>query len=85
MAYPSATTLVDENTDWPFVRSTVFHDVVDSTNDRAAALVREGRLGLPLAVSARTPDPGRGRGSNEWWSDAGSLTFTIAIDPAHMA
>jgi BirA family biotin operon repressor/biotin-[acetyl-CoA-carboxylase] ligase len=25
---------------------------------------------------------GRGRGSHRWWSDAGSLTFTIALDPA---
>jgi len=77
MVYP----IVDENSAWPFVRSTVFHDDVDSTSDRAAALVREGRLGLPLAVWARTQTRGRGRGSHEWWSDAGSLTFTIAIDP----
>ena len=25
---------------------------------------------------------GRGRGENQWWSDEGSLTFTIALDPA---
>ncbi len=24
---------------------------------------------------------GRGRGTHEWWSDSGSLTFTLAIDP----
>jgi BirA family transcriptional regulator, biotin operon repressor / biotin---[acetyl-CoA-carboxylase] ligase len=24
---------------------------------------------------------GRGRGDNQWWSDEGSLTFTIALDP----
>ena len=37
---------------------------------------------LPLAVWAKSQTRGRGRGSHRWWSDAGSLTFTLAIDPA---
>ena len=28
---------------WPFVKTTLAYDVVDSTSDRAAELVREGR------------------------------------------
>ena len=37
---------------------------------------------LPLAVRAHRQTRGRGRGDHTWWSDAGSLTFTLAIDPA---
>jgi BirA family biotin operon repressor/biotin-[acetyl-CoA-carboxylase] ligase len=57
-------------------------DEVDSTSDRAAELVRPGGLTLPLCVWARRQTRGRGRGDHSWWSDAGSLTFTLAIDPA---
>jgi BirA family biotin operon repressor/biotin-[acetyl-CoA-carboxylase] ligase len=72
---------------WPFVRTLVTHDVVDSTNDQAAALVRAANAELPLAVWARRQTHGRGSGSHAWWSDSGSLTFTLAIDPAahHLA
>jgi BirA family transcriptional regulator, biotin operon repressor / biotin---[acetyl-CoA-carboxylase] ligase len=64
-----------------FVRSFVARDVVDSTNDYAAALARGGSYALPLVVRARHQTDGRGRGTNRWWSDAGSLTFTLAINP----
>jgi BirA family transcriptional regulator, biotin operon repressor / biotin---[acetyl-CoA-carboxylase] ligase len=67
---------------WPFVRTLAKYDVLDSTSDRASELVREGDAELPLAVWARTQARGRGRGTNSWWSDPGSLTFTLAIDPA---
>jgi len=72
----------DERHPWPFVRTLVKYEVLDSTSDRAAELVREGSAELPLAVWARSQTRGRGRGTNRWWSDAGSLTFTLAIDPA---
>jgi BirA family biotin operon repressor/biotin-[acetyl-CoA-carboxylase] ligase len=67
---------------WPFVRTMAVYEVVESTSDRAAQLVHEGADALPLAVWSRTQTRGRGRGSHQWWSDAGSLTFTMAIDPA---
>ncbi len=67
---------------WPFVQTMVERDVVDSTSDIAAELVREGSAALPLAVWGHRQTCGRGRGTNEWWSDEGSLTFTLAIDPA---
>jgi BirA family transcriptional regulator, biotin operon repressor / biotin---[acetyl-CoA-carboxylase] ligase len=68
--------------DWPFVNTFVKFEVLDSTSDRAAELVRGGSAELPLAVWAQRQTRGRGRGSNQWWSDAGSLTFTLAINPA---
>ena len=37
---------------------------------------------LPLLVWADVQTLGRGRGDNQWWSDEGSLTFTIGLDPA---
>ncbi len=67
---------------WPLVRTLVAVPEVDSTSDRAAELVRAGIVALPLAVWARRQWRGRGRGSHSWWSDAGSLLFTLAIDPA---
>jgi BirA family transcriptional regulator, biotin operon repressor / biotin---[acetyl-CoA-carboxylase] ligase len=60
----------------------VERDVVDSTNNVAAELLREGGVALPMAVRARRQERGRGRGDHAWWSDAGSLTFTLAIEPA---
>jgi BirA family transcriptional regulator, biotin operon repressor / biotin---[acetyl-CoA-carboxylase] ligase len=72
---------MNETTGWPFVNTAVAYDFVDSTSDRAADLVRVGRCALPLVVWARRQTQGRGRGTHEWWSDAGSLTLTLAIDP----
>ncbi len=37
---------------------------------------------LPLVVLANRQTQGRGRGTNWWWSDEGSLTFTLALDPS---
>jgi BirA family biotin operon repressor/biotin-[acetyl-CoA-carboxylase] ligase len=67
--------------EWPFVRTLLIYDEVDSTNDRAVGLIREGTVALPMAVWARRQTRGRGRGTHSWWSDTGSLTFTMAIDP----
>jgi BirA family biotin operon repressor/biotin-[acetyl-CoA-carboxylase] ligase len=67
---------------WPFVRTLIAVEEVDSTSDHAAGLVREGIVALPMAVWARRQTRGRGRGSHSWWSDAGSLLFTLALDPS---
>jgi BirA family transcriptional regulator, biotin operon repressor / biotin---[acetyl-CoA-carboxylase] ligase len=67
--------------DWPFVRTLLTCADLDSTSDRAAGLIREEGIELPMAVWAMRQTRGRGRGSHSWWSDAGSLTFTLAIDP----
>lgn len=65
----------------PYVRTTVMCEVVDSTNDLARQMLSDGRAELPLLVRAERQTAGRGRGGNKWWSDEGSLTFTLAIDP----
>lgn len=66
---------------WPFVRRMIERAEVDSTSDLAARVVREGKSPLPICVWALRQTRGRGRGDHTWWSDDGSLTFTLAIDP----
>jgi BirA family biotin operon repressor/biotin-[acetyl-CoA-carboxylase] ligase len=67
---------------WPFIRTLVHREVVASTSDLARELIVAGEPGPPFAVRADRQTRGRGRGANRWWSDPGSLTFTIALDPA---
>ncbi len=64
-----------------FARTILLVDQLDSTSDHAAELIRQASHELPLVVWARRQMRGRGRGAHEWWSDSGSLTFTLAIDP----
>ena len=47
---------------WPFVRTMIDLDEVDSTSDRAARMVQGADIPLPLCVWARrqTPRPGQG-------------------------
>jgi BirA family biotin operon repressor/biotin-[acetyl-CoA-carboxylase] ligase len=47
----------------------------------AMALAEPARP-APFAVWARRQTRGRGQRANAWWSDEGSLTFTLVIDPA---
>ena len=58
------------------------HPTLTSTNDRA----REIALDLPAdetaLVIADEQTAGRGRGSNRWWTGAGSLAFSLVFDPA---
>jgi BirA family biotin operon repressor/biotin-[acetyl-CoA-carboxylase] ligase len=65
----------------PFVRTIVDREVVGSTSDVARDVIGAG-CDLPLLVRARRQTKGRGRGSNGWWSDEGSLTVTFGLDPA---
>lgn len=54
---------------------------LDSTNDQAKQFIRQGtELLLPTLVIADQQSNGRGRGSNTWWSSAGSLTFSVVYD-----
>ena len=69
-------------TELPFVWTVLKRDVAESTSDLARLLSRASFVSLPLVVWANRQTRGRGRGTNLWWSDAGSLTFTIALDPA---
>jgi BirA family transcriptional regulator, biotin operon repressor / biotin---[acetyl-CoA-carboxylase] ligase len=66
---------------WPLARTVVDREELESTNDMARSLLQSGLSQLPLLVRARRQTHGRGRGENAWWSDAGSLTFTLGLDP----
>jgi len=60
------------------------YDSVDSTSDEARRLLlgESPIRSLPFVVWADRQTKGRGRNRREWWSDEGSLTFTVALDPA---
>jgi BirA family biotin operon repressor/biotin-[acetyl-CoA-carboxylase] ligase len=66
----------------PFARTVLRRPVVDSTNDLARSMLLQGLDELPFLIWADRQTLGRGRGDNQWWSDEGSLTFTLALDPA---
>jgi BirA family biotin operon repressor/biotin-[acetyl-CoA-carboxylase] ligase len=65
----------------PFVKTVRAFETLASTSDTAKELVELGGIELPLLVTAKRQTTGRGRGDHVWWSGAGSLTFTLAIDP----
>jgi BirA family biotin operon repressor/biotin-[acetyl-CoA-carboxylase] ligase len=66
----------------PFAATVLTYDSLGSTSARAAEILAEGQAALPLLVTTRRQTAGRGRGDHAWWSDEGSLTFTIGLDPA---
>jgi BirA family transcriptional regulator, biotin operon repressor / biotin---[acetyl-CoA-carboxylase] ligase len=63
-----------------FVRQVLFRCVLRSTNDRAVQLAARANLHLPMRVLAERQTAGRGRGTNQWWSARGSLTFSLLLD-----
>jgi|SRR5579864_5918440 len=70
---------------FPFVKTVEYREVVTSTSDVAKELVCDAKVALPLLVWAKKQTAGRGREGRTWWSDEGSLTFTLVIDPAKHA
>ena len=66
---------------FPFVENLIVRDEAESTNDLARELVQGPGFVLPATIRAVRQTRGRGRGNNAWWSDEGSLTFTLALDP----
>lgn len=67
---------------WPFVRAEYHRVEVDSTNDWAHRLIDQGAMPtLPALVWVDRQTRGRGQGANSWWSDDGSLTASVVIDP----
>ena len=62
-----------------FVAAVAHFAELGSTNDWAKeyALVADGVL--PLLVLADRQTAGRGRSANRWWSDLGSLTFSVVL------
>jgi BirA family biotin operon repressor/biotin-[acetyl-CoA-carboxylase] ligase len=67
-----------------FVRQVDYLPVVDSTNTCAAEWAKSGKANLPLLVLADHQTAGRGRGTNRWWTDDGSLAFSLLIDETWM-
>ncbi len=59
------------------------HDFAElpSTSDEARRLLGQGATELPFLIRTRRQTAGRGRGTNRWYSDEGSLTLTLALDP----
>lgn len=72
------------STAWPFVQRMLIFEELDSTNTtaRAIALDPDRREPLPLGLWARRQTRGRGQRESSWWSDEGSLTFSLLLDPA---
>lgn len=68
-------------TEWPFVKELWSFDELGSTSTVARSMIDDGSSALPFAVWARRQTRGRGQRQNAWWSDEGSLTFTLALDP----
>jgi BirA family biotin operon repressor/biotin-[acetyl-CoA-carboxylase] ligase len=56
-----------------------WYPTVESTSDQAAQLRHRGELFAPAVVLAGEQTAGRGRGTNAWWSAAGSLTVTFVL------
>ena len=73
--------IVDET----FVRHVNYHESVESTNTKALDLCRrQTSLEGPLLILASEQTLGRGRGSNQWWSSDGALTFSLVINPQQL-
>jgi BirA family biotin operon repressor/biotin-[acetyl-CoA-carboxylase] ligase len=69
--------LIREST---FVASLDYHDSIPSTNDHALSLLSKSALRTPALILTARQTAGRGRGSNRWWSTAGSLTFSLVLN-----
>jgi len=60
---------------------------LDSTSSHLARIWRSGELSAdqtPVVVTTKSQTAGRGRGDHQWFSDHGSLTFTLGIRPAEL-
>jgi len=64
-----------------FLRGVRHFEETDSTNTQSLRLIAsEEAIETPLLVYAETQTAGRGRGANAWWSQGGSLTFSVVVD-----
>jgi len=64
-----------------FLQSVQHFDETDSTNGQAIKLLAVNQeVATPCLVYAESQTAGRGRGANRWWSQPGSLTFSVIVD-----
>lgn len=59
------------------------HEWLESTNDRAKQLARQGETRLPLLIVANHQSAGRGRDGKSWWTGDGNLAFTLLAGIDH--
>lgn len=64
-----------------FLASAEQYAEITSTNDRARDLAGTAAR-LPCLIAADHQTAGRGRGGNRWWTDDGSLAFSLLLDAA---
>lgn len=62
-----------------------FHKTLESTNVLAAQLVPELLLHQPALILTENQTAGRGRGSHQWHSASGALTFSLAQNVTHLS
>jgi BirA family biotin operon repressor/biotin-[acetyl-CoA-carboxylase] ligase len=68
-----------------FLRDVMHFEETDSTNTQALALFsNDQKIETPYLVYAESQTSGRGRGRNIWWSQPGSLTFSVIVDMAEL-
>lgn len=77
--YSSSEFKLDRILNETFVEQIDYHVEVDSTNTRGLELVEKGNSNFPLLVLTERQTQGRGRGSNQWYSDVGSLTCSLLV------
>lgn len=63
------------------VKKVFYFPEIESTNTTAISKCSEpdSRAWMPLLVICDRQSQGRGRGTNQWWSADGAITFSIAI------
>ncbi|MEZ6063240.1 MAG: biotin--[acetyl-CoA-carboxylase] ligase [Planctomycetaceae bacterium] len=66
------------------IRHVEYHETLESTNRLAVSLLKPLLEVAPALVLTANQTAGRGRGSNQWWSTAGALTFSIVLDAESM-
>lgn len=64
----------------PFLAGLEYCREIDSTNNRALERAKQPHLPCPWLVLTDRQTKGRGRGTNQWWSGAGSLTFSLVLE-----
>lgn len=65
-----------------FVGRVDYHPTLTSTNDEARRIAAQTPPDLPVLVIADRQTAGRGRGTNRWWTGAGSLACSLLFDAA---
>ena len=74
---------LDEIEGLGYFKSVDWIESIDSTNKQLVQMVRQQSVELPALLVTDRQIAGVGRGSNQWWSPAGCLMFSMAIPIGH--